>query len=214
MNQMKEKRIVTKLFLSVIYIIIITILFVVSYQLFQEKKVIIPWDEVETTEEYTYMDIYKMSEKFAFNKESNIGIHFVITKEETGLWHTYLLAIDEKEYNKYKSIIDYSYNRITIEPPPIRVYGYPKITSVDMKKLAIKKITSFLPSENEVKITEENYETYLTNSYLDSTKQKKDNFSILLCISFGLLFLMIVLFFITIVDKGKTSDKKRKIKWK
>ena len=47
-----------------------------------------------------------MSEKFAYYAEEKLGIHFVIEKEDTGEWHTYLVGINEDEYDKYKNIID------------------------------------------------------------------------------------------------------------
>lgn len=206
----KERTIAIKLLLCIIYLITITILFVGSYRLFELKKNILPWSEVESVDDYTYIDIYKMSEKFAFYEESNIGIHFVIEKEDTGLWHTYLIAINENEYDKYKAIIDYTYERTEKVPDIIRVYGYPIITTPEMKELAIKNIAKFVPAENEVVITEENYETYLTNSYLDTTQSRKDNFDILLCTSFLLLFIVMALFIMTIFDKGKTKIIKEK----
>ena len=45
-----------------------------------------------------------MSEKFAYYEEENIGIHFVIETEETGEWRTYLIAINESDYDRYKDI--------------------------------------------------------------------------------------------------------------
>lgn len=203
----KEKNILLKLFLCLIYLIMITILFVISYNLYEKKQEIVSWSEVENIDDYTYMDIYKMSEKFAYYKESNIGIHFVIEKEETGLWHTYLIAIDENEYDKYKSIIDYTYERTDKVPEPIRVYGYPVIISKEIKALAIKNIPNFVPKENEIVINDENYEKYLTNSYLDTTKEKKEEFSIILCISLLLIFIIFALMVMTIFDKGKIIEE-------
>ena len=136
-KKINEKRLVIKMVVCLVYLAIITILFVVSYQLFQEKKDVVPWDEVENVDERTYIEIYKMSEKFAYYQESNVGIHFVIEQESTGLWHTYIIAIDESDYNKYKDIIDYSYERTTEVPEPIRAYGYPVIANQEIKNLAI-----------------------------------------------------------------------------
>lgn len=205
-KRVKEKRLAIKMFVCLVYLVIITILFVCSYRLFQEKKDIVPWSEVENVEDYTYIEIYKMSEKFAYFKENNVGIHFVIEKEDTGQWHTYLIAIDEDDYPKYKDIIDYTYERTKKIPQPIKVYGYPIIANTELKNLAIKNIPNFVPAENEVKITNENYETYLTNSYLDTTQKQKDRFSIILCISLALLFIVIALLLITIFDKDKLVD--------
>ena len=198
-----EKKLTIKLFLCVVYLIVITILFVCSYKLFQQKYNAKPWGEVESVEEYSYIEVSRMSEKFAYYEEENLGIHFVIEKEDTGVWHTYLIGINEDDYNKYKNIIDYTYERTDKEPETIKVYGYPTIIKEDLKQLAIKNVENFVPAENEVKITSENFETYLTNSYLDTTKEKKDYFSATLFITLILLFVMIALFIFTIFDKDK-----------
>ena len=210
----REKFIAFKLFVSIIYLIIITILFVCSYRLFQEKNKIIPWSEVESVDDYTYIDISRMSEKFAYYKDTNVGIHFVIEKEDTGLWHTYLIAINENSYDKYKDIIDYTYERTKEEPKSIRVYGYPVIVDDKVKNLAIKNIPNFVPAENEVAITKDNYNEYLTNSYLDTTKPQKDKFSVVLCISLFLLFTVIVLLISTLFLKDENYKKKKKNKRK
>lgn len=100
-----DKRLVIKMTMCLVYLIIITILFVCSYRIFEEKNNIVSWSDVETVEDYTYIKIYKMSEKFAYYQDTNIGIHFVIEKEETGLWHTYLIAINEKTIINIKQLL-------------------------------------------------------------------------------------------------------------
>lgn len=202
-KKINEKRLTIKLILCLVYLVIITILFVCSYKLFEKKNEIPSWSDVENVDEYTYMIVYKMSEKFAYYKDADIGIHFIIEKEETGQWHTYLVAIKESKINNYKDIIDYTYERTTKVPTPVKIYGYPVNTNEELKSLAIKNIEKFVPATNEVKITKDNYDTYLTNSYLDTTKSRKDNFDILLFLSLLLLFIVIVLFIITIFDKDK-----------
>ena len=199
----REKKLTIKMFLCIIYLIVITILFVCSYKLFQEKYAAKPWGEVKNVDEYTYIEVSRMSEKFAYYEEEKLGIHFVIEKEDTGQWHTYLIGINEEEYDKYKNIIDYTYERTKEEPKPIKVYGYPEIIKEDLKELAIKNINNFVPAENEVEITQDNFETYLTNSYLNTTKEKVDYFSTILFITLILLFVMIALFIFTIFDKDK-----------
>lgn len=202
-----DKRLAIKMLVCLVYLIVITILFVCSYQLYQQDQEITPWNQVESIDEYTYIEISKMSEKFAYYKEKNIGIHFVIEKEDTGKWHTYLIAINEDDYNKYKEIIDYTYERTDVIPQPIKVYGYPKITKDDLKQMAIKNIVNFVPAENEITITDENFESYLTNSYLDTTIPKKDNFNFILFLTLLLLFVMIGLLIFTIFDRDKIVDK-------
>ena len=204
--KINEKRLAVKMIMCLVYLIVITILFMCAYKIFEKEQEIPSWSDVENIDEYTYMTIYKMSEKFAYYKDADIGIHFIIEKEETGQWHTYLVAIKESEYNKYKSIIDYTYERTDVEPEPIRVYGYPVNTSEELKELAIKNIENFVPATNEVKISKDNYEAYLTNSYLDTTINRKDEFNVILFVTLFLLFVVIMLFIITILDKDKIVD--------
>ena len=182
------------------------ILFVCSYKLFEQKNNMVRWSEVESVEEYSYIEISRMSEKFAYYEEENIGIHFVIELDDTGEWRTYLVAIDEDNYAKYKDIIDYSYERITEEPEPLKVYGYPSIISEELKEMALNNIDNFLPKENKIEITAENFEKYLTNSYLDTTQDKREYFNIILFATLILLMIMIFLLIFTILDKDKIVD--------
>ena len=204
--KINEKRLAIKMILCLVYLIVITILFVCAYKIFEKAKVIPSWSDVENIDDYTYMTIYKMSEKFAYYKDADMGIHFIIEKEDTGQWHTYLIAIKESEYDKYKAIIDYTYERTDVEPEPMRVYGYPVNTSDELKELAIKNIENFVPATNEVKISNENYEAYLTNSYLDTTQKRRDDFNIILFVTLFLLFIVIMLLLFTILDRDKIVD--------
>lgn len=202
---MKKMKVFTKLVLCIIYIGIIIFLMINCYNLFQAKQQTIHWTEAENINNYSYIDISKMSEKFAYDEENHVGIHFVIEKEETGLWHTYLIAINEDEYDTYKEIIDYTYQRTDKEPEKIRVYGYPVIIDEATKQLAIKSIKDFLPRENEIEITNDNYEEFLTNSYLDVTKPRKEEFSLLLLASMILLFTISILLGKTILGNNKKN---------
>ena len=76
-----------------------------------------------------------------------------------------------------------------------------------MFSFALKNIENFVPAENEVKITEENYESYLTNSYLDTTRSKEDKFSSLLFLSLLLLFITFMLLIATIFNRDKIVDR-------
>ena len=88
-----------------------------------------------------------------------------------------------------------------------KVYGYPVIANDKLKALAIKNIKNFVPAENEVVVTEDNYETYLSNSYLDTTKKKKEQFSILLFLTLLLILIVFMLLIATIFNKDKIVDK-------
>lgn len=203
-----EKRLVFKTFICLVYLIVITILVVCTYQLYHEKEEIVPWSEAGTIEDYTYITISKMSEKFAYYEKSNKQIHFVIEEEDTGQWHTYLVAIDADDYDKYKPIIDYTYERTTEIPKPIKVYGYPVVIDDELKQLAIQNITKFVPAENEVVITNENFNTYLTNSYLDTTLPRQEKFSFVLFLVIIILIIVILMFILTIFDQDKVVYRK------
>ena len=205
-KKVNEKRLIIKFLACTVYLIVIMILFVCSYKLFEQKNNMVRWSEVESVEEYSYIEISRMSEKFAYYEEENIGIHFVIELDDTGEWRTYLVAIDEDNYAKYKDIIDYSYERITEEPEPLKVYGYPSIISEELKEMALNNIDNFLPKENKIEITSENFENYLTNSYLDTTQDKREYFNIILFATLILLMIMIFLLIFTILDKDKIVD--------
>ena len=210
MKKTNEKKIFLKLLKLSIYLIIITILSVFANYLYVKQNTSVSFQDVENTKDYAYIDIYKMSEKFAYNEEKNIGIHFIIDKEDTGLWHTYLIAINESDYNNYKEIIDYTYNRIDKIPKSIRVYGYPVLVNDELKEMAIKNIEKFIPAQNETKITKENYENYLTNSYLDTTKSINRNINFIFILIIILLFSFIGLFILTIFEKEKVKKGRKK----
>lgn len=207
-EKLYEKRLVFKTFICLIYLIVITILVVCIYQLYHEKEKVLPWSEAESVEDYTYITISKMSEKFAYYENSKKEIHFVIEEEDTGQWHTYLVAIDEDDYSKYKDIIDYTYERTTEVPEPVKVYGYPVVIDDELKQLAIQNITNFVPAENEVVITNDNFNTYLTNSYLDTTLPRQEKFSFALFLVIVILIIVVLMFILTILDQDKVVYRK------
>lgn len=200
------RRFIIKLFLCAVYIVLITILLVSSFNLFLDSKQVLPLDSVESTDQYCYVNINKMSEKFAYYENKNIGLHFVIQEEDTGEWHTYVIAIDEDKINDYKSIIDYSSGNNNVEPKTITAYGYPTIMDDELKEIVIKNIKNFIPENSGVEITKDNIEKYLTNSYLDTTKEKIDSFNTILFIRLLSLFIVIALFLFTIFDKDRIVD--------
>ena len=202
-----DKRLGIRLLLSVIYLMIITILFVCGYKIYKEDNDPIKYQEATSTDNYSYIEVSKMSEKFAYSQKNNVGIHFVVEREETGIWHTYLISINEKNIKKYQELIDYAQGKTSTIPKPVKVYGYPVNINNEIKAMAIKNINNFLPSTNEVEITNENYEDYLTNSYLDTTKEKEEIISPVLILISTLLLITILLFILVIIDKNFLVDK-------
>ena len=88
----------------------------------------------------------------------------------------------------------------------------------DLKGMILHNIKNFLPADSGIEITQDNIEDYLTNSYLDTTKEKKEYFDILLFSTLLLLFIMVSLLIFTIFDRDKivnnidevTNKKKKK----
>lgn len=203
----KKIRLLIKSLLCFIYLFIICILCFASFKIFEEEEKIVPWSEVQKTNQYSYLEISEMSEAFAEIPEENKQIHFVIEKEETGEWHTYLIAIKKEDYPKYKNIIDYTYERGDIAPSKIKVYGYPIEINNNIKELAIKNISNFVPIENEVILTNENFENYLTNTYLDTTLPKIHEFNYFVLILLLVALALFILLVFTIFDKDKLVDE-------
>src|SRR5574344_387180 len=191
-----EKELGIRLLLFIVLLIVITILGYCSYKLFLSKKAIIPYKEVKSTEDYAYIKISKMSEKFAYYSDSKKEMHFVIEEDKSGLWHTYIIAIKDTDYNKYKAIIDYSYDRTKTVPKSITVYGYAVNISDRLKDLAINNIKAFVSKDNTVEINNINFNKYLTNSYLDTTMKQKDPFDAVIC---TLLFILAIVIFLLII---------------
>ena len=202
----KEKRFAIKLLLCSVYLIIITILSVCSYKIYTDKQDVKSWSDVSNAEEYSYIKVSKMSEKFAYYSTNKKSIHFVIEEEETGAWYTYLIAIKDSDYSKYEDIIDYTYERTDKKPKPVKVYGYPVVINDELKKMALDNIKNFLPVDNEIEITNENFTDYLTNSYFDTTIKREENFNGILFGLLLMLFITIVLFIVTLIDKDKNKS--------
>ena len=207
MKKRNDRRLGIRLLLSVVYLMIITILFVFSYKIYKGSNTPKPYQETTSTDEYSYIEVSKMSEKFAYSESTNIGIHFVVEKEDTGIWHTYLVAINEKDINKYKELINYTKGEIKTIPKSIKLYGYPVNINNQIKEMAIKNINNFLPSSNEVKITDENYEDYLTNSYLDTTKEQHEVINPILTLTSTTFIVFILMLILIIIDKDLLVDK-------
>ena len=87
------------------------------------------------------------------------------------------------------------------------MYGYPVKINDEIKQMAINNIDSFLPASNEVKITNDNYEKYLTNCYLDATIHHQEKISALLIFIGALLIVLICSLILIVLDKDIIVDK-------
>ena len=206
-NEQKQSfRLLIKTSLCLIYLVVGMILAYCAFHIYIEAIEPVKWDEATDTKDYTYIDIDKMSEKFATIDQKK-DIHFMIDEEKNGVWHIYLLAISKQDYKKYKEIIDYSYERINEKPKPVRVYGYPVEIPEELKELTLKNYKNFVSFENQVELNLENFNEYLTNAYLDSTKKKEHNFNWIVVILMLLDVVLFILIIVTIFDKDKLVDE-------
>ena len=202
-----NRRLGIRLLVAVIYLMITTILFVFGYKSYKDNNTAKKFQEAKSTEEYSYIEVSKMSEKFAYSEKSNVGIHFVVEKEDTGIWHTYLVAINENDIDNYRDLIAYAKGELKTIPSSIKMYGYPVKINDEIKQMAINNIDSFLPASNEVKITNDNYEKYLTNCYLDATIHHQEKISALLIFIGALLIVLICSLILIVLDKDIIVDK-------
>ena len=62
----------------------------------------------------------------------------------------------------------------------------------EVKNLALKNIEKFIPRDNEIKITDKNFEKYLSNCYLDTTLEREDAFNVELFVTLLVLVIMII----------------------
>lgn len=203
----KRLRLVIKTTLSLVYIFIICILCFVSFRLYEQDQKIVKWKDVDKTSQYSYIEISEMSEAFAEIKGEDKTVHFVIEKESTGAWHTYLIAIKKEDYQKYKKLIDHTYERTEEVVDKIKVYGYPVLIPEEIKTLAIKNIENFVPIENQIVLDNENFEQYMTNTYLDTTKEEQHRFNNIILILLLMALVLVILLVFTIFDKDKIVDE-------
>ena len=202
----KSFRLSVKVVFCTIYLIVVFILAYCAFYLYQEQRQPTPWERVRSTQDYTYIDIDKMSEKFA-RVDDDKNVHFIIDEEKKGSLHIYLLVIDKSDYAKYKKIIDYSYGRTKEKPESVRAVGYPVKISDDLKELTIKNYKKFVSLENKVELSHENFDEYLTDTYLDTTKEVTYNFNWIVVVLLALDAVLIFLVIITILDKDRLVDE-------
>ena len=194
----KKIKVKIKLFLSLIYLIVMAILFVAAYKIYRDDRREISWDKVTSTKDYTSLEISKMSEAFA--KIDNKQVHFVIVLDKDDVYRSYLIAIDKKTYKNYKNIINYSYGKID-KVDKIKVLGYPRVISKELKKLTLDNYKKFLPNDNSIELTDKNFNKYITNTYLDTTVKKGSNTNYIVIVLLVLIVILFILLLATLFDK-------------
>lgn len=204
----KKLRIYIKIFFCIIYLIVIGILFFSAYKLYMNDKKEVSWDKVISTTNKTSLTISKMSEAFAKIKKKQV--HFVIVMDKNKVYRSYLIAISKKDYKKYKPIIDYSYERTKEKVQPLTVKGYPRIISKELKELTLKNYKNFLPNDNSVKLTEKNFDKYITNTYLDTTIHKIEKTNYIVITLLVLIVLLFILLLLTLIDRDMIVNKASK----
>ena len=193
----KDRKISIKLLLTILYLIIIFILFVSAFSIYKDENRIINFNNVKTTEDYSYILVDKLSDKFAYYNDQKIGMYFARAKEPTGTWHAYIVAIKDSDINNYKTLM----KKDNVKTK--KIYGYPILINDELKTIALNHINDFLPVENEVKITKDNFTSYLTNCYLDTTTSYNKPFSYPLFLVMLVLLTVVFLMIYTLSENNK-----------
>lgn len=204
----KKIKLPVKILLCLIYLIVIAILLVAAYKIYQSDKKEVSWDRVTSTKDYTYLEISKMSEAFA-KIDKNKEIHFIIVEDKDEVYRSYLIAINKKDRKKYQSIIDYSYGKTEEKPKEIKVYGYPRVINKELKKLTLENYQKFIPNDNSIELTTKNFNKYFTNTYLDTTLKKSNSINIEVVILLIVVVILLILLLLTIIDRKQ--DKKEEV---
>ncbi len=185
-KRLKLKKSVLKKFILLIILFILILLFYITYYIYSNSRIIEEYDK--NTNTYSYLIIKEMSEVFATIDSKEL--HFIKDKKN----RTYIIAVPKKDKNKYRKIIDYTYGKID-KTKSVKVYGLPIKSNNEIKKLVIKYINKFLPLQEKIPITEENYNKYLPNTILDTTIKENYNFNyivFILFLIFGIFFLLLI----------------------
>lgn len=202
-KKLKLKKKVFYLLLVFMSFFLLFLLFYATYFIYMKSQKVGYYQKNNTN--YSFLIISEMSDAFA--EVGQKEFHFVKDLES----HVYIVAISKDEKKKYQGIIDYTYGKSN-HKEQIKVYGYPILENEQIHRLIIKYINKFLPYEEHLDISEENYSNYFFNTYLDTTIQKMDQFNIIVFLLF-LLFILFFYLFIKIlwIEKRKIYDgKKRK----
>ncbi len=210
-NKNNSYRPLIKMIVCIIHIIVIVILAFCSFRIYQSSDKVVNFSDTESVDKYVYLDVSEMSKKVAEIDNGKKQLHFVIEKLNNGKWYTYLTAINKDDVKKFKSMIEYSETSTDKVPKKIRIYGYKRKITSDIKNKALKNADTFFSNEKKKGLSNNNFEKYFTNYYLDSTVKKHHSFNYFMLI----LMLMLVVLFITLIlvifDKDKLVDEVDKI---
>lgn len=194
-----KKNIFYKLILSTIFLLVMIVLFTSSYFIYTTNRKI-PY-YTKDSQNYSYLEIEEMSESFA--RIGKKELHFVRDKK-----NIYVIAINKKDQKKYQEMIDYTYEK-SKEKKKLKIFGYPIEKNTQIKNLEIKYINKFLSYEEKIEINENNYQTYLANTYLDTTINSFYKFNYIVFILLLLLAIVTYLFIKVIFFKGSEKISER-----
>ncbi len=193
-----KKSILYRFTFSIIFLIIICILFFSSYFIYTKSRKIAYY--TSKNKDYSYLEIVEMSDSFADigNKE----LHFVRDNK-----NIYVVAISKKEIKGYQNVMNYTYGK-TKERKTMKIYGYPISKNNQIKKLEMKYINYFLPYEERININYHNYNQYLFDTYLDTTINPLYQFNYIVFLLLLLFAILLFIFIKIIVFKGSGSHEK------
>lgn len=184
-KKVRLKRSIIKNFLIlIIFSFILSFLFSATYYIYMNARKIDKYNK--KTEEYSYLEIEKMSDKFA--EIENRELHFA--RDKYGA--LYIIAINSKEIDKYKAMIEYTYGRGE-KTKPIKLYGLPVKVNKELKELVMSNINKFLSSKEQININDKNYEEYFPSTFLDTTIKENYKFNYVVFLLFLICFLIFLM---------------------
>ena len=199
-KRLKLKKSVIKTLIVLSIFLVLCFLFYITYYIYNNSRKIEEYNK--NTSNYSYLTIKEMSEAFATIDQKQL--HFIKNIKN----NIYIVAIPKKYENKYQEIIDYTYRK-TNKTKTIKVYGLPIKANREIKDLVIKYINKFLPFQEQIPITNENYKEYIPNTILDTTIKETYTFNYIVFI----LFLIFGIFFLLLIFSKKIPEKSSSLSW-
>ena len=136
--------------------------------------------------------------KKSYINANTIPYQFAVYDDTTDSY--YIVADENYLYIVYMSTADfYKLNTEDIETNPIRIEGITKVTTDDVKQLAIESYNELLSNEED-KLTIEDFNDYFGSVYLDMTSSDTQIAFIPFCIFVILLIIGLVILILSIIE--------------
>lgn len=164
-KKLKRNKIVSIILMA---IVIIVFALVVGNTIMEDKEssnqVALPYSDQTIENDYIYFDAQYLSNSVSyFESYEKAQFYIALTKELV----PYLVCINDKDFDRFQAIYDYTYDdTITEVPEPVRIKGYAVTIGADLAEYAVDGIHSFM---NDGVVTTDNYTDYFGNYYVNVT---------------------------------------------